>query len=390
MRKTALVCMAMLAATSQVWALPADWSEEMNTLPSDWVTEPGEGPWATQVQLGTDGKTPGTWFNVVNVGFSGPPKQPLEGYFGSWTAEFRFRMLGLDIPNLGRRQFPVALVQNSDESSRAKVFLGSEGNGQSTVRFESKAADEQDSLGVWAFEADQWYVGRMINDIESDIASFYVDGTLVAQTDASNRPSSDDSNLYIGASDGGSVADGAVAATEWDYVRIVRKAVEPDVAIDPMPTVGIAGDFDNNGVIDATDIDLIGTAVRAASTDVKYDLDKNAQVNSDDSMYLVNVILKTWAGDSNLDKVFDSGDFVAVFSIGEYEDGIAGNSGWADGDWNLDADFDTGDLVFAFQEGGFEKGPRAAVAAVPEPASLVSLGLGILALAAKARRKARA
>jgi hypothetical protein len=230
----------------------------------------------------------------------------------------------------------------------------------------------------------------MINDIESDIASFYVDGTLVAQTDASNRPSSDDSNLYIGASDGGSVADGAVAATEWDYVRIVRKAVEPDVAIDPMPTVGIAGDFDNNGVIDATDIDLIGTAVRAASTDVKYDLDKNAQVNSDDSMYLVNVILKTWAGDSNLDKVFDSGDFVAVFSIGEYEDGIAGNSGWADGDWNLDADFDTGDLVFAFQEGGFEKGPRAAVAAVPEPASLVSLGLGILALAAKARRKARA
>ena len=196
MRKTALVCLAMLAATSQVWALPADWSEEMNTLPSDWVTEPGEGPWATQVQLGTDGKTPGTWFNVVNVGFSGPPKQPLEGYFGSWTSEFRFRMLGLDIPDLGRRQFPVALVQNSDESSRAKVFLGSEGNGQSTVRFESKAADEQDALGVWAFEADQWYVGRMINDIESDIASFYVDGNLVAQTDASNRPSSDDSNLY--------------------------------------------------------------------------------------------------------------------------------------------------------------------------------------------------
>lgn len=389
MRKTALVCLAMLAATSQVWALPADWSEEMNTLPSDWVTEPGEGPWATQVQLGTDGKTPGTWFNVVNVGFSGPPKQPLEGYFGSWTAEFRFRMLGLDIPNLERRQFPVALVQNSDESSRAKVFLGSEGNGQSTVRFESKAADEQDALGVWAFEADQWYVGRMINDIESDIASFYVDGNLVAQTDASNRPSSDDSNLYIGASDGGSAADGAVAATEWDYVRIVRKAVEPDVAIDPMPTVGIAGDFDNNGVIDATDIDLIGTAVRAASTDIKYDLDKNAQVNNDDSMYLVNVILKTWAGDSNLDKVFDSGDFVAVFSIGEYEDGIAGNSGWADGDWNLDANFDTGDLVFAFQEGGFEKGPRAAVAAVPEPASLVSLGLGLLALAAKLRRKVR-
>jgi hypothetical protein len=66
-------------------------------------------------------------------------------------------------------------------------------------------------------------------------------------------------------------------------------------------------------------------------------------------------------GDSNNDGVFDSGDLVAVFQAGEYEDAIRGNSTWEEGDWNADGDFDSADLVHAFQAGTFV---AAAVASV--------------------------
>lgn len=58
-------------------------------------------------------------------------------------------------------------------------------------------------------------------------------------------------------------------------------------------------------------------------------------------------------GDANRDGVFDSSDLVAVFQIGEYDDGIAKNSTWGDGDWNGDGEFDSADLVVAFQSGQY-------------------------------------
>ena len=62
-------------------------------------------------------------------------------------------------------------------------------------------------------------------------------------------------------------------------------------------------------------------------------------------------------GDANLDGGFDSSDLVAVFQTGEYEDGIAGNSVWADGDWNGDGEFDSSDIVTAFQAGRYTAEP---------------------------------
>ncbi len=59
-------------------------------------------------------------------------------------------------------------------------------------------------------------------------------------------------------------------------------------------------------------------------------------------------------GDSNLDGRFDTQDLVQILQIGEYEDGIPGNSTWTEGDWNQDGDFDTGDFVLALQQGNYE------------------------------------
>ena len=95
---------------------------------------------------------------------------------------------------------------------------------------------------------------------------------------------------------------------------------------------------------------------------------------------MVETVLGTWIGDSNLDGEFNSRDLVTVFQSSQYEDSIDGNSNWETGDWNLDGDFTTTDLVFAFQDGGYEKGPRPAPVAVPEPGTLTMILIGLLAL----------
>jgi hypothetical protein len=162
----------------------------------------------------------------------------------------------------------------------------------------------------------------------------------------------------------------------------MRSDTFPSVALvgSPAPT----GDVNGDGVVNAGDIDRMAAAVKNGETGTQFDLNGNGAVNNDDRLYLVGTILKTYLGDSNLDKEFSSSDFVAVFTIGEYEDTIAGNSGWADGDWNGDMEFNSGDFVAAFTEGGYEKGPMAAaVAGVPEPSAFVLFVMGAFAVAAR-------
>ncbi|MCA9152987.1 MAG: PEP-CTERM sorting domain-containing protein, partial [Planctomycetales bacterium] len=81
---------------------------------------------------------------------------------------------------------------------------------------------------------------------------------------------------------------------------------------------------------------------------------------------------------------FNSGDLVAAFTVGAYETGAAAT--WAEGDWDGDGLFTSSDFVAAFSNGGYEQDPIAAVAAVPEPASVVLMLLGGLGLL-RARRR---
>lgn len=140
------------------------------------------------------------------------------------------------------------------------------------------------------------------------------------------------------------------------------------------------GDVNLDGMIDSTDFDVLAEAIRDGETATRFDIDENGTVNSDDRVFLIEEIANTYVGDSNDDGVFDSGDFVTAFTVGEYEDEVVGNSVWADGDWDGSGDFDSGDFVAAFSRGGYEQGPRAATAAVPEPSAmaLLLIGLGCL------------
>ncbi len=136
------------------------------------------------------------------------------------------------------------------------------------------------------------------------------------------------------------------------------------------------GDFNGDGVLDAADIDALTNAVLTGTNPPEFDLNGDSVVDDQDRTVWVEDLRKTWFGDSNLDGIFNTADFIQVFQKGEYEDTLVGNSTWSTGDWNGDREFNSTDLIKAFQADGFEKGPRGAVSAVPEPSGLVALLLG--------------
>lgn len=150
-------------------------------------------------------------------------------------------------------------------------------------------------------------------------------------------------------------------------------------------TQGTPGDFNGDGLLDAADIDALSAEVRAGTNNVAFDLTNDNQVDGSDRTEWVESLKNSYFGDANLDGEFNSGDFVSVFTVGEYEDATAGNSNWADGDWDGDGDFGSGDFVAAFTAGGYESGPRAAVSSVPEPGSLLIFAAGALMLAFRRR-----
>ncbi|MDG2381101.1 MAG: hypothetical protein P8N76_05465 [Pirellulaceae bacterium] len=153
-----------------------------------------------------------------------------------------------------------------------------------------------------------------------------------------------------------------------------------------LDTPGIVGDFDSSGILDAVDIDLLTDAILGNSTDLKFDVNFDGGVDYGDRREWVEVLRGTYFGDTNLDGEFSSTDLVAVFQLGEYEDGIAANSTWSAGDWNGDRDVDSADLVIAFQAGGYEQGPRPSLA-VPEPTGLHSLLLIAMAILTNVRHR---
>ena len=171
-------------------------------------------------------------------------------------------------------------------------------------------------------------------------------------------------------------------------IDVFTNAGDERVGIDNIRVIGegvvIPGDFDNDGILGASDIDQLTSAING--DDLKFDLNGDGSVTDADRDAWVVDVRKTWFGDSNLDGEFTSGDFVLVFTTGEYEDATDGNSTWAEGDWNGDGDFTSGDFVKAFTDGGFEIGPRGAVA-VPEPGSSVPFLSVALALLMACKRR---
>ncbi len=139
------------------------------------------------------------------------------------------------------------------------------------------------------------------------------------------------------------------------------------------------GDFDADGVLDVSDIDDLMLQVAADENPLAYDLNNDGLVNTEDIHVWVKNLANTWIGDANLDGEFNSGDLINILAAGTYEVDV--EAGWASGDFDGSGRFDSGDLIFALADGGYEAGPRAAVASVPEPTTIISLLTAVIALA---------
>ena len=166
----------------------------------------------------------------------------------------------------------------------------------------------------------------------------------------------------------------------WDSVHLSASAHRElgDAVVEVLKSSVLIGDFDKNEEVDAADIDLLSKAIREASSVGEFDIDSSGVVDGDDLNYMVEAVIQTWIGDSNLDGEFNSNDLVGVFQAAIFETGRM--AGWNEGDWNGDGVFDTGDLVLAFQEAGFEQGPRTTIAKVPEPTGGVPFVISLVGL----------
>lgn len=115
--------------------------------------------------------------------------------------------------------------------------------------------------------------------------------------------------------------------------------------------IAIDSDVNGDGRTDSLYIDMVCSAVHDG--EAEFDFNQDGQVNLTDFEFFVGKVLRTHPGDANVNGIFNSGDLVAVFVAGEYEDQVDANSTWAEGDWNCDREFDTRDLVAAFQAGAY-------------------------------------
>lgn len=125
------------------------------------------------------------------------------------------------------------------------------------------------------------------------------------------------------------------------------------------PLAGLRGDFDQNGVINALDLDLMLQATRSDAKQLLFDLTGDALVSQLDLDEMIHNVLHTEYGDIDLSGTVSIGDLVIMAA----NFGLAStvNTSWANGDLNGDQQVSIGDLTILAQFFGFSGGAPAAL-----------------------------
>ena len=150
----------------------------------------------------------------------------------------------------------------------------------------------------------------------------------------------------------------------------------------------ISGDFDGNGDYACNDIDMLVDEIAAGTNDAAFDLTGDGSVNSADlDAWLAEAGAAELAsgnpylyGDANLDGNVDGSDFL-VWNSNKFTT----DNGWCGGDF--DADGFTNGADFLIWNSNKFTSADSAVAAVPEPGSLVMLMMILLAVGPLSRAR---
>jgi hypothetical protein len=145
------------------------------------------------------------------------------------------------------------------------------------------------------------------------------------------------------------------------------------------------GDVNQDGMTDATDLSEM--YANFGSSDWFTDLNVDGTTDDADVTLLIESIFGTLAGDANLDGTVDGADFL-IWNANKFDT----NSNWLTGDFNGDNITDGADFLI-WNTNKFQDGPgctieSAALHNVPEPAGLVLLMAGIVAVLRAKRRSA--
>ena len=186
--------------------------------------------------------------------------------------------------------------------------------------------------------------------------------------------------------DHSSLPRGRLGVMTWHWAVQQTPPGIVDVTYDDICyTPPLPGDFNADGVLDIRDINSLSDEVRRGNHRPRFNLNDDTWVDQTDLDIWVHDLKNTWFGDANLDGEFNSSDMTQIFDKGKYE--TEEDADWAEGDWNGDDIFDSGDVVTAFVDGGYEKGPPTDAATVPEPASVLLLVTGLIAVAVCRRQR---
>lgn len=142
----------------------------------------------------------------------------------------------------------------------------------------------------------------------------------------------------------------------------------------------VSGDFDNDGALTASDIDILSEAVLEMSDSLRFDLNGDGVIDSLDRTEWVEQLANTNFGDADLDGEVAFSDFLDVATA------FNEPAGWAGGDFDGNGMTEFQDFLLLANNFGASNATED-VAAVPEPSSLVlcSVLVGLLALRRRRR-----
>ena len=135
----------------------------------------------------------------------------------------------------------------------------------------------------------------------------------------------------------------------------------------------VVGDFNGDGLLTGTDIDLLSASIRAEPGDLAFDINMDGRLDSLDRIAWVEQIANTNFGDSDLNGDVSFRDFLT------FANNFGEPTGWTGGDFDGSGVADFPDFLALANNFGINSSTED-VASVPEPSSLVCGGLGLLLL----------